>query len=142
MNVKALGALIQLALVPSAAVKPLDREMITGLMKRHFAAVTERDDAKRQTLFKETYTADVVFYEPNEKAHGQKELDAMFARLRAKFPDAVFTVPAPIDVHDGVARVSWRLGNPGQAPFGAGEDFVILSEGRIKAVYNFFDAPQ
>jgi hypothetical protein len=136
-------AAVLLALVadlPVSAAGSQPATAVTALMKDHFSAVTERDDARRRELFRRTYAREVVFYEPAEVARGQRELEAMFGRLRKRFPKAVFTMPAPIDVHDGAARVKWQLGNPGEAPFGSGEDFVLLREGKILALYNFFDS--
>jgi hypothetical protein len=36
-------------------------------------------------------------------------------------------------------RVKWVAGRPGEAPAYAGTDFIIVQEGRIAAVYLFFD---
>jgi len=37
------------------------------------------------------------------------------------------------------ARVQWVEGCPGEAPAYAGIDFIIARDGRIAAVYLFFD---
>ena len=36
-------------------------------------------------------------------------------------------------------RVLWVSGRPGEAPAYAGTDFIIAQDGRIAAVYLFFD---
>jgi hypothetical protein len=36
-------------------------------------------------------------------------------------------------------RVQWVSGRPGEAPAYAGTDFIIVQDGRIAAVYLFFD---
>jgi hypothetical protein len=36
-------------------------------------------------------------------------------------------------------RVQWVSGGPGEAPAYAGTDFIIAREGRIAALYLFFD---
>ena len=36
-------------------------------------------------------------------------------------------------------RVQWVSGRPGEAPEYAGTDFIIARDGRIAAVYLFFD---
>jgi hypothetical protein len=49
-----------------------------------------------------------------------------------------FTVGPPEKLGDG-ARVRWVSGRPGEAPAYAGTDFIIARDGRIAAVYLFFD---
>jgi hypothetical protein len=36
-------------------------------------------------------------------------------------------------------RVKWVAGSPGEAPAYAGTDFIIARDGRIAALYLFFD---
>jgi hypothetical protein len=36
-------------------------------------------------------------------------------------------------------RIQWISGRPGEAPAYAGTDFIIVRDGRIAAVYLFFD---
>jgi len=37
-------------------------------------------------------------------------------------------------------RIRWVSGRPGEAPAYAGTDFIIACDGRIAALYLFFDA--
>ena len=43
------------------------------------------------------------------------------------------------EVIDDGGRVRWVSGRPGEPPVDAGTDFIILRDGRIAAVYLFFD---
>jgi hypothetical protein len=36
-------------------------------------------------------------------------------------------------------RIKWVSGRPGEAPAYAGTDFIVTREGRIAALYLFFD---
>ncbi|MGA8945352.1 MAG: hypothetical protein WB497_05420 [Pseudolabrys sp.] len=47
-------------------------------------------------------------------------------------------IAAPEELGDA-ARCRWVSGTPGKAPAYAGTDFVIARNGRIAAVYLFFD---
>ena len=52
----------------------------------------------------------------------------------------------PIDAHGptgevhNAGRIRWVSGRPGEAPAYAGTDFIVISDGRIAAVYIIFDA--
>ncbi len=43
------------------------------------------------------------------------------------------------DVSGDGGRIQWVSGRPGEAPAYAGTDFIVAREGRIAAVYLFFD---
>jgi hypothetical protein len=47
-------------------------------------------------------------------------------------------IAAPEELGNG-GRVRWVSGRPGEAPAYAGTDFIIERDGRIAAVYLFFD---
>jgi len=62
------------------------------------------------------------------------------ARRRAAIAE-IFTedgVAAPEELGNG-GRVQWVSGRPGEAPAYAGTDFIIARDGRIAALYLFFD---
>ncbi len=46
----------------------------------------------------------------------------------------------PEELHNA-GRIRWVSGRPGEAPAYAGTDFIIARDGRIVAVYLFFDPP-
>jgi len=88
----------------------------------------------------ELWNEDGVFYDPNKGVHrGHDEIDRIAGALRATHPDFQYQpIAAPEELGNG-GRVKWVSGIPGQAPAYGGTDFLIASEGRIAALYLFFD---
>ena len=61
------------------------------------------------------------------------------AQLRATHPDFQYQpISEPEELGNG-GRVKWVSGIPGQAPAYAGTDFLVARDGRIAALYFFFD---
>ncbi len=52
--------------------------------------------------------------------------------------DVVEHLAGPEELGNG-GRVQWVAGRPGEAPAYAGTDFIIARDGRIAALYLFFD---
>jgi hypothetical protein len=100
----------------------------------------ENDPARRRAAIDEIYTEDVVFYDPNKGAYrGRDEIDRIAGAIKATHPDFQYQLIAePEEVGDG-GRVPWVSGRPGEAPAYAGTDFIIVRDGRIAAIYLFFD---
>ena len=100
----------------------------------------ENDPARRRAAIKEIYTEDCVFYEPNGGVYrGRDEIDRIAGTIRAIHPDFRYQpIAEPVEVGNG-GRIQWVEGRPGEAPDIAGTDFIIARDGRIAAVYLFFD---
>src|SRR5258706_16117583 len=92
------------------------------------------------TATTEIYTEDGVFYDPSRGVYrGRDEIDRIAGTIRATHPDFRYQpIAAPEEVGNG-GRVQWVSGRPGDAPAYAGTDFIIARDGRIAAVYLFFD---
>ena len=60
------------------------------------------------------------------------------ARRRAAI-DEIFTEDCVFYEPGGVHRIRWVSRRPGKAPAYAGTDFILARDGRIAAVYLFFD---
>ena len=74
-----------------------------------------------------------VFY------RGRDEIHRIAGTLRASHPDFRYQpTDEPEEVGNG-GRVPWVSGRPGEAPAYAGTDFIIARDGRIAAIYLFFD---
>jgi len=59
--------------------------------------------------------------------------------IKATHPDYQYQpIAEPEELGNG-GRVRWVSGRPGEAPACAGTDFMIARDGRIAAVYLFFD---
>jgi hypothetical protein len=100
----------------------------------------ENDPERRRAAIDELYTEDVVFYDPSKGAYrGRDEIDRIAAAIKATHPDFSYQpIAEPEEVGDG-GRVPWVSGRPGDAPAYAGTDFIIARDGRIAAIYLFFD---
>ena len=100
----------------------------------------ENDPARRRAAIDELYTEDVVFYDPSKGVYrGRDEIDRIAAKIKATHPDFQYqTIAEPEELGNG-GRVQWVSGRPGEAPAYAGTDFIIARDGRIAALYLFFD---
>src|ERR1700757_5473877 len=114
---------------------------ISTLLLRNLAEVFgENDPVRRRAAIEELYNDDVVFYDPNKGAYrGRDEIDRIAGAIKATHPDFRYQEIAKAEeVGDG-GRVPWVSGRPGEAPAYAGTDFIITRDGRISAIYLFFD---
>jgi len=99
----------------------------------------EGDPSRRRAVIDEIFTDDCVFYEPAGVHRGRDEIDRVAGAIRATHPDFQYQpIAAPEELGDG-ARVKWVSGRPGEPPAYAGTDFITTRDGRITAVYLFFD---
>ena len=114
---------------------------ISTLLTRNLHDVFgENDPAHRRAAIDEIFTEDCVFYEPPKNVyHGRDEIDRVAGAIRATRPDFRYQpIAGPEELGNG-GRVQWISGRPGEAPAVAGTDFIIARDGRIAAVYLFFD---
>ena len=100
----------------------------------------ENDPACRRAAIDELWAEDGVFYDPSKGAiRGRDEIDRIAGAIRATHPDFRYQpIAEPEELGNG-GRVQWVSGRPGEAPAYAGTDFIIARDGRIAAVYLFFD---
>jgi hypothetical protein len=100
----------------------------------------ENDSARRRAAVDELYTEDGLFYDPSNGAfRGRDEIDRIAGVLRATHPDFRYQPIAEPEECGNGGRVPWISGRPGEAPAYAGTDFIIARDGRIAALYLFFD---
>jgi len=112
----------------------------TLLTRNLYDVFGENDAARRRAAIAEIFTEDCVFYEPSGRVyHGRDEIDRIAGTLRAMHPDFRYQpIAEPEELGNG-GRVKWVEGRPGEAPAVAGTDFIIARDGRIAAIYLFFD---
>jgi hypothetical protein len=79
----------------------------------------ENDPARRRAAIDEIFTEDCV--------------------LRAMHPDFRYQPIAEPEELGNAGRVKWVEGRSSEPPAVAGTDFIIARDGRIAAVYLFFD---
>jgi hypothetical protein len=114
-------------------------DIATLLLRNLHDAFGENDATRRRAAIDEIYAEDAVFYDPTSGAHrGRDEIDRVAGAIRATHPDFQYQPRTPEELGDG-GRVKWAAGRPGEAPAYAGTDFIVARDGRIAAVYLFFD---
>ena len=114
---------------------------ISTLLTRNLQDVFgENDPASRRAAIGEIFTEDCVFYEPGGGVYrGHDEIDRIAGSIRVSHPDFRYQlITRPEELGNG-GRAQWVSGRPGEAPAYAGTDFIIARDGRIAAVYLFFD---
>ena len=100
----------------------------------------ENDPERRRAAIDEIYTEDVVFYDPSKGVYrGRDEIDRIAGAIRATHPDFRYQpIAEPEELGNG-GRIQWVSGRAEEAPAYAGTDFIIVKDGRIAALYLFFD---
>jgi SnoaL-like domain len=99
----------------------------------------ENDPVRRRAAIGEIFTEDCVFCDPKGVYRGRDEIDRVAAAIRATHPEFRYQpIAKPEESGDG-GRVQWVSGRPGEAPAYAGTDFIVSRDGRIAALYLFFD---
>jgi hypothetical protein len=114
---------------------------ISALLLRNLHDVFgEIDPVRRRAAIDEIFHEDAVFYDPPGNVYrGRDEIDRIAGVIKAAHPDFRYqTLAAPEERGDG-GRVRWVSGSLGKPPEYAGTDFIIARDGRIAAVYLFFD---
>ena len=114
---------------------------ISTLLTRNLQEVFgENDPARRRAAVQNLYTEDGVFYDPKTGVHrGRDEIDRVASAIRATHPDFQYQPIAEPEETGNGGRVRWVAGRPSEAPAYAGTDFIIARDGRIAALYLFFD---
>jgi hypothetical protein len=107
---------------------------ISTLLTRNLHEVFgENDPARRRAAIDELWTEDGVFYDPSKGVYRGRDA------IKATHPDFRYQpIAEPEEVGDG-GRLQWVSGPPCEAPAYAGTDFIVARDGRIAALYLFFD---
>ena len=114
---------------------------ISTLLIRNLSDVFgENDPARRRAALDDLWNQDGVFYDPSKGAFcGRDEIDRIAGAIKATHPDFQYQpISEPEELGNG-GRVKWVAGRPGQPASYAGTDFLIARNGRIAALYLFFD---
>ncbi len=100
----------------------------------------ENDPTRRRAAIDEIFTEDCVFYEPNGGVYrGRDEIDRIASVIRATHSDFRYQPIGEPEELGNAGRIKWVEGRTGEAPTIAGTDFIIARDGRIAAIYLFFD---
>lgn len=114
---------------------------VSNLLLRNLEDVFgEADPQRRRAAIDEIFHEDAVFYDPNGGVfRGRDEIDRIAGVIKASHPDYRYRPLAPPEEMGDAGRVRWVESSPGQPPAVAGTDFIIARDGKIAAVYLFFD---
>ena len=111
----------------------------TSLLRNLHDVFGEIDPVRRRKAIEEVFHEDAVFYEPNGAYHGRDEIDRIAGVIKATHPDFQYQPLSPPEEMGDGGRVQWVSGSPGKPPAYAGTDFIVARNGKIAAVYLFFD---
>jgi hypothetical protein len=112
---------------------------ISTLLTRNLHDVFgENDPARRRAAIDEIFTEGCVFYEPRVY-RGRDKIDRVAGAIKATHPDFRYQPIAEPEELGNSGRLQWVPGPLGEASAYAGTDFIIAEDGRIAAVYLFFD---
>jgi len=113
---------------------------ISTLLTRNLHDVFgENDPVRRRAAIDEIFTEDCVFYEPKGVYHGRDEIDRIAGVIKASHPDFRYQPTVGPEELGNAGRIQWVSTRRGKAPAYAGTDFIIVRDGRIAAIYLFFD---
>lgn len=113
---------------------------VSALLLRNLHDVFgEIDPVRRRATIDEIFHEDAVFYDPNGIYRGRDEIDRIAGTIKATHPDFRYQLISPPEERGDSGRVRWVSGSPGKPPEYAGTDFAIVRDGKIAAVYLFFD---
>ena len=111
----------------------------TLLLRNLHDVFGEIDPKRRRATIEEIFQEDAVFYEPRGAYRGWDEIDRIAGVIKAMHPDFKYQLIAPPEEVGNGGRVRWVEGSPGKPAEIAGTDFIIARDGKIAAVYLFFD---
>lgn len=114
----------------------------TLLLRNLHDVFGEIDPVRRRKTIDQIFHEDAVFHDPRGGTYrGRDETDRVAGAIKADHSDFRHQpISSPEETGDG-GRVRWVSGCPGRPPAYAGTDFAIVRDGRIAAVYLFFDDP-
>jgi SnoaL-like domain len=120
----------------------MPHDIATLLTRNLHEVFGEGDPDRRRAAVEVLYTEDAAFYDPQGIHRGRDAIDAIAGKIRAMHPDFRYTPIHPPEVLHGTAgRLQWISGRPGEPAAYSGTDFIVAREGRIAALYLFFDSP-
>jgi hypothetical protein len=113
---------------------------ISTLLTRNLRDIFgESDPERRRAAIEELFTEDCVFYEPKGVYHGRDEIDRIAGAIKATHPDFQYQPSSEPEELGNGGRIQWVSGRPAEAAAYRGTDFIMVRDGRIAALYLFFD---
>jgi hypothetical protein len=127
------------AALESKRQNTMSNTVSTLLLRNLHDVFGEINPVRRRAAIDEIFHEDAVFFEPNGTYRGRAEIDRIAGVIKATHPDFLYQPLSPPEVVGDGARVRWVSGSPGKPPAYAGTDFIVARDGKIAAVYLFFD---
>jgi hypothetical protein len=113
---------------------------IAALLSRNLLEVFgERDASKRRAAMMEIMDANCLFVSHEGVALGYDAIDQAIATIHAKAPDFIFSQLGTVQTIAGSGRIAWGFGRIGQDPLVTGQDFILVEDKKISALYTFLD---
>ena len=118
----------------------MSNSISTLLLRNLHDVFGEIDPVRRRSAVNEIFHEDAVFFDPMGGVfRGRDQIHEIAGVIRSQHPDYRYHPLAdPEETGEG-GRVRWISGSPGKAPEYAGTDFIVARDGKIAAVYLFFD---
>lgn len=85
------------------------------------------------------FTDDVVYADPNIELRGPEALNDYIGQTQQQLAGLVFSLAGSVDGHHNQARFAWQCGPAGGRPVATGFDVALFRDGRVAALYGFFD---
>ena len=101
----------------------------------------ENDPERRRRAIEDIFAEEALFHDPRTGVHrGWDEIDRIARAIKSTHPDFRYTpIREPEDLGGAAGRIQWVSGRANEAPTYAGTDFIVARDGRIAALYLFFD---
>ena len=114
---------------------------IANLLERNLQGIFgESDEVLRRKVAAQVLHEDAVFIEPHGVSRGRDEIVRIAGVIRATHPTFRYVpVGAAEELHGQAGRLRWVAGAPGEPPAYAGTDIIVASDGKISALYLFFN---
>ncbi|GLS18181.1 hypothetical protein GCM10007874_11970 [Labrys miyagiensis] len=120
--------------------KTVSPTLSTLLLRNLHDVFGEIDPVRRRAAIDEIFHEDAVFYDPKSGIYrGRDEIDRIAGVIKATHPDFQYQPLSPPEEVGNGGRVRWVSGSPGKPPAYAGTDFMVAHDGKIAAIYLFFD---
>jgi hypothetical protein len=120
----------------------MSENSIETLLRRNVREVfNQRDGAARRAAIDVLYDEQAVFADHFGRNVGRAAIDAAVEKLLDRMPGFVLEESGEPQVVEGAGRVRWRFGPPAEPEKIRGEDFIVVRDGKISALYVFIDTP-
>ena len=130
---------LKISITPSEEASTIRALLFANLLK----VFDERDASKRAATVEDTYTEDVIWYEPDRVIQGRAALNARASELQTQFPGFNFRADGIMSVSQNVGVLRWHFGPEDKPDMLRGTDVMIVEGGKVKALWTTADkAPE